>query len=81
MTVDTELRRLEPYAADWRPRFASAYRLELQAWIDSIAGDRNRGELATLHDGWQASAVAQAVITSMRSDGAWVGVPGWPGTD
>ena len=23
--------------ADWRPRFADAYRLELQAWVDSVA--------------------------------------------
>ena len=24
------------YAADWRPRFADAYRIELQAWVDSV---------------------------------------------
>jgi myo-inositol 2-dehydrogenase / D-chiro-inositol 1-dehydrogenase len=24
------------YAADWRPRFADAYRLQLQAWVDSV---------------------------------------------
>ncbi len=80
MTVDTDLRRSEPYAADWRPRFAAAYRLELQTWIDSLSGNAGRGALASLHDGWLASAVAQAVITSMHSDGAWVGVPGWQGS-
>ena len=26
-----------PHPADWRPRFADAYRLELQAWIDALA--------------------------------------------
>ena len=75
LTIDSELNHAAAYAADWRPRFASAYRLELQAWIDSLAG-ADPGDLATLHDGWQASAVAQAVITSMHSGGAWVGVPG-----
>jgi myo-inositol 2-dehydrogenase / D-chiro-inositol 1-dehydrogenase len=77
LSVDAELRRSTAYAADWRLRFAAAYRLELQAWIDSIAFGGSRGALATLHDGWQASAVAQAVITSMHSDGTWIGVPGW----
>ena len=24
------------YAADWRPRFADAYRIELQAWVDAV---------------------------------------------
>lgn len=75
LTVDSELSRGAAYAADWRPRFASAYRLELQTWIDALGG-ADRGDLATLHDGWQSSAVAQAVITSMHTGGAWVGVPG-----
>ena len=66
-------RRGFPYAADWRPRFAEAYRLELQAWVDSIGG-ADRGPLATAYDGLVASAVADAVITSMRSDGARVRV-------
>lgn len=79
VTVDSELRRSTAYAADWRPRFAAAYRLELQTWIDSLDSGADRGALATLHDGWQASAVAQAVITSMHSDGTWIGVPGWAG--
>ncbi len=75
LTIDSELSHAAGYAADWRPRFATAYRLELQTWIDSIGG-ADPGDLATLHDGWQSSAVAQAVITSMHSDGAWIGVPG-----
>lgn len=75
LTVDSNLSRGMSYAADWRPRFATAYRLQLQAWIDAISG-ADPGDLATLHDGWQSSAVAQAVITSMHSGGAWVGVPG-----
>jgi myo-inositol 2-dehydrogenase/D-chiro-inositol 1-dehydrogenase len=69
------LGRSVDYAADWRPRFADAYRLELQAWIDSLQPGRRRpAPLATLADGVAASAVAQAVIDSMHGGGAFVDV-------
>jgi myo-inositol 2-dehydrogenase/D-chiro-inositol 1-dehydrogenase len=70
-TVITEAgqRRSVGHPADWRPRFAEAYRLELQTWVDLLAGG-DRGALATLGDGLTASAVADAVITSMHHDGA-----------
>ncbi len=71
--VDGNLGRGFPYPPDWRPRFADAYRLELQAWVDMIGGG-DRGPLATAYDGMVASAVADAVITSMRTDGARVRV-------
>jgi myo-inositol 2-dehydrogenase/D-chiro-inositol 1-dehydrogenase len=56
------------YAADWRPRFAEAYRLELKAWIDSLASGQ-RSPLASAHDGLIAVAVASAAIESMRGGG------------
>ncbi|GAB2584931.1 Gfo/Idh/MocA family oxidoreductase [Microlunatus antarcticus] len=71
--VDSDLSRGFPYPPDWRPRFADAYRLELQAWVDYLGG-ADRGPLATAYDGMVASAVADAVIASMRSDGARVRV-------
>jgi len=71
---DTALRRSVSYPADWRPRFAHAYRLELQAWVDSLSGGE-AGPLATARDGLLASNVADAVITSMHRDGAWTAVP------
>ena len=71
--VDTTLSRGLAYAADWRPRFAEAYRLELQAWVDALGGG-DRGPLATAYDGLVASAVADAVVTSMHRDGARVRV-------
>ena len=71
--VDTSLTRGLTYGADWRPRFAEAYRLELQAWVDAIGGG-DRGPLASAYDGLVASAVADAVITSMHTDGARVRV-------
>ena len=71
--LDAGLTRGQPYAADWRPRFADAYRLELQAWVDSLGGTPNAA-LATARDGLVASAVADAVVTSMHTDGARVAV-------
>jgi myo-inositol 2-dehydrogenase/D-chiro-inositol 1-dehydrogenase len=59
--------------ADWRPRFADAYRLQLQAWITALS----KGEpapLATGEDGLRASQVAQALIRSLHSDGAFTKV-------
>ncbi|WP_329599826.1 Gfo/Idh/MocA family oxidoreductase [Streptomyces pseudovenezuelae] len=61
------------HPADWRPRFADAYRLELQAWIDAIASGEPSA-LATAEDGLVASAVAEAVITSMKNGGRSVAV-------
>lgn len=69
LITDTGGTRASGYAADWRPRFADAYRLELQAWTDAVT----RGTptpLATAYDGLVACAVADAVIASMKSDGA-----------
>jgi myo-inositol 2-dehydrogenase/D-chiro-inositol 1-dehydrogenase len=56
------------YPTDWRPRFADAYRLELQAWIDGI-GAEPAPVLARLIDGVRAAAVADAVIESLHHDG------------
>ena len=68
VVVDAERTRSIGYAADWRPRFADAYRLELQAWVDAVAAGRPTS-LATARDGVLAGAVADAVITSMREGG------------
>ncbi|MEU9656220.1 Gfo/Idh/MocA family oxidoreductase [Streptomyces chartreusis] len=61
------------YPADWRPRFADAYRLELKAWIDAVVAGRP-SPLASAREGLTASAVADAVITSMRNGGRTVPV-------
>jgi myo-inositol 2-dehydrogenase/D-chiro-inositol 1-dehydrogenase len=65
---DSARARSAAYPADWRPRFADAYRLELQAWVDAVA-DRRPAPLATARDGLRATAVAEAVITSMKDGG------------
>lgn len=47
--------------ADWRPRFAEAYRLELQDWVDG------GGNMATAWDGFAATFVAQACVRALET--------------
>jgi myo-inositol 2-dehydrogenase/D-chiro-inositol 1-dehydrogenase len=74
LVTDSDRARSTAYPADWRPRFADAYRLELQAWTDAVAAGRRPTPLATAHDGLVAGAVAEAVIASMRNGGRTVAV-------
>ncbi len=71
--TDVNRGRTVGYPADWRPRFADAYRLELQAWVDAVVAGTTP-PLATAHDGLVAGAVAQAVIASMHDGGRMVAV-------
>ena len=52
-------------ARDWRDRFASAYRHELQDWVDGIVAGQARGGSAW--DGYAASAVAGACVSASES--------------
>jgi myo-inositol 2-dehydrogenase/D-chiro-inositol 1-dehydrogenase len=73
VVADADRRRAIGYPADWRPRFADAYRAELQAWVDAVAGG-GPTPLATARDGLVAGAVAEAVIASMHEGGRAVAV-------
>jgi myo-inositol 2-dehydrogenase/D-chiro-inositol 1-dehydrogenase len=53
------------YPEDWRPRFADAYRLQLQAWIRSIGNGKPVG--ASAWDGYAATLVAEAGVASLAS--------------
>ena len=53
------------HGADWRPRFAAAYRIELQAWIDAIATGGATG--ASAWDGYAATAIADASVAALKS--------------
>ena len=68
---DENLQHRIGYAKDWRPRFADAYRLELQAWVDAVRASLP-SPLASALDGLRASVVADAVITSMHDAGRTV---------
>ncbi len=51
---------------DWRPRFAEAYRRELQDWVDGLTTDGvPRG--ATAWDGYAATLVAQACVAALET--------------
>jgi myo-inositol 2-dehydrogenase/D-chiro-inositol 1-dehydrogenase len=70
---DSGLTHGHGYAADWRPRFADAYRIQNQAWMQSLI-DGTTSPLATATDGLRAALVAEAVIASMRTGGGFVPV-------
>jgi myo-inositol 2-dehydrogenase / D-chiro-inositol 1-dehydrogenase len=53
------------YPADWRPRFAAAYRLQLQAWVKSVESGTSAG--ASAWDGYAASAVGEAGLAALAS--------------
>ena len=57
--------RSTPVPADWRQRFAEAYRIELQDWVDELAAGRVTGP--STWDGYAAAAVAEACVSSLHS--------------
>lgn len=70
MAIDSHGCRGRDYPADWRPRFAEAYRVQLQEWIVSIAAGVI-SPLASARDGLMATVIAQSMITSMNAGGKW----------
>lgn len=73
LEVNLDRRRATEYPADWRPRFADAYRIELKAWIDSLATGAP-SPLATARDGLRASEIGAALVASIDGGGAFVPV-------
>jgi myo-inositol 2-dehydrogenase/D-chiro-inositol 1-dehydrogenase len=71
--VNQGLGRSRSYAEDWRPVFADAYRLQSQAWVDSLASG-TPSPLASATDALNATRVAEALIQSMNAGGATVAV-------
>jgi myo-inositol 2-dehydrogenase/D-chiro-inositol 1-dehydrogenase len=67
--VTTEIRRSGTqsftFAPDWRPRFAVAYRRQMQAWVDSIENEFPHG--ASAWDGLIATEVAEAGVQALES--------------
>ena len=62
--VNLTLRNFTGYAADWRPRFADAYRLQNAAWIKSIETGVPAG--AGAWDGYAATLVAEAGVKALH---------------
>jgi myo-inositol 2-dehydrogenase/D-chiro-inositol 1-dehydrogenase len=59
------------FAPDWRPRFAAAYRLQMQAFVNSIRTGTPAGSSAW--DGYVATAVAEAGLKALAS-GQWTAI-------
>ncbi len=53
------------FPPDWRGRFADAYRLELQSWVDAIHAGQSSG--ASAWDGYVAEAIAEAGVDALKS--------------
>jgi myo-inositol 2-dehydrogenase/D-chiro-inositol 1-dehydrogenase len=65
-----------PVTADWRDRFADAYRLELTDWVEGVRAGEARG--ASAWDGYVASAVARACVSAPATGRVAVEVPPKP---
>jgi myo-inositol 2-dehydrogenase/D-chiro-inositol 1-dehydrogenase len=61
--TNAALMQATAYPEDWRPRFADAYRLQAQAWIQAIGRGMAVGSNAW--DGYAAAAIAEAGLRSL----------------
>jgi myo-inositol 2-dehydrogenase/D-chiro-inositol 1-dehydrogenase len=52
---------------NWVPRFAEAYRLQMNAWVDGIA--RGQAVGASAWDGYAATAIAAQIVAGLGTDG------------
>ncbi|WP_192497144.1 Gfo/Idh/MocA family protein [Gulosibacter chungangensis] len=73
VAISSELATKTAIPDDFRPRFADAYRLELQEWVDALNEGR-AATLATVEDGAVATRVAAAAVASMQQHGAFINV-------
>lgn len=63
--IDVDLRSATAYAADWRPRFAEAYRLQNKAWIRAIESGKPSAIAANAWDGYCSSLIAEAGVRAL----------------
>lgn len=62
---DLDFQSTERYPADWRPRFAEAYRLQNKAWINAINTGQPSKIAANSWDGYCAAIAAEAGVRSL----------------
>lgn len=64
--INLDLKQINTYPTNWRPRFVDAYRQQNRAWIKSInTGTLNLG--ASAWDGYCSTAVAEAGVEALHS--------------
>lgn len=66
--LNSGLRATQGYAADWRPRFAEAYRLQDQAFVDFVRTGRFPDHAANAWDGYRAAVVAEAGVQALTEN-------------
>lgn len=66
VTAARDGRRGRTVPPDWLGRFDDAYRIELQAWVDSIAAGAPTGP--SVWDGYTATAVANVCVAALDTD-------------
>ena len=66
VAVRTSRQVATPVPADWRERFSRAYDVELQEWIDSLAGD-GPPVGPSAWDGYAAAVVSDAAVAALRT--------------
>lgn len=64
-TTSAHLTNALAYPADWRPRFAEAYRLQNQAWIRTIIADRPDPIAANAWDGYCATRIGETGVDAL----------------
>lgn len=67
--LNAGLRAGTAHAADWRPRFADAYRLQNQAWVRSIETGVPSEVAASAWDGLCATLTAEAAVRALDAGG------------
>ena len=63
--LHVDLQAVTAYPADWRPRFAEAYRLQNSAWLKSVETGMPVG--ASAWDGYASTLIAEAGVQSLES--------------
>jgi myo-inositol 2-dehydrogenase / D-chiro-inositol 1-dehydrogenase len=61
--VSFNLQQTKTYPADWRPRFATAYRIQLVEWIKAMRIGTSVG--ASAWDGYAAAVISEAGLRSL----------------
>jgi myo-inositol 2-dehydrogenase / D-chiro-inositol 1-dehydrogenase len=75
VVVRSDLKISQDFPSDWRGRFAEAYRLELQSWVDAIFSwrsgktERDPVDGPDAWDGYRAAVISDAVLVSMSRGG------------
>lgn len=63
--TNTALRHGHDWAENWVPRFRDAYRLQMNAWVRSVATTVPKG--ASAWDGYVATAIAEQVVAALQA--------------